>query len=556
MTSTLFIATLLGALTGYPLMKKWNALQLEAKDETPGRSAPASFEISQLWTVALLGLSLMIYQPEFVFVILVMALIAGLFPPMIMPLLAGMIFFGYFLNPIVSVAGFLIIAIPVIIANRDSFQLKNYSFKNVTLACALSVLLVESILLCSAHSNWMVSNPEMLTWMSGKRAVPSLMNSLKEEKISIKSAALKELKKYEAEAWPTLVQDFENGDSLQQRFTVEMGMRNGKVSEITSLGAASIKAFESAASSDEPAISKAAIDELVKLKAVPQLLAMLPKVELNRYWNSVPPIAFSALRTFKTEEVLPQIMKTFRNVPEKGLDYGVSREIARFGESAIPILLNSLASDDKYEVNWAQYSLLEFGLFAKPQLMEALKHGKGYRQYGSAIVLSELKVREVTPYLIEMLKDEEGRQHAIWCLGQLEDERGTPPLIALYRKSPDREILRNLGMTGGAEAKSFLKELMMKTPDPQVRQDALGILAQAFWSQGGKKNVISLTIAQLSSAEKEERQDAAKRLREFNEPSLLPFLIEADKREHKTATPILNCEIHATISAFYKAYKK
>ena len=189
---------------------------------------------------------------------------------------------------------------------------------------------------------------------------------------------------------------------------------------------------------------------------------MLPKVELNRYWNSVPPLAFAALRTFKTEEVLPQIMKTFRNVPEKGLDYGVSREIAKFGERAIPILLNSLESDDKHEVNWAQYSLLEFGVLAKPQLMEALKHGKGYRQYGSAIVLSELKVREATPYLIEMLKDEEGRQHAVWCLGQLEDERGTPPLIALYRKAPDREILRNIGMTGGAGAKSFLKELMMK----------------------------------------------------------------------------------------------
>lgn len=555
MTSTLFIVTFLGTLTGYPLMKKWNALQLEAKDETKEQYPTVFSHLSKLWTVSVFAIPLMIYRFEFVLVIAALAILGGLFPPIIVPLLAALVFFAYFTNPVVCMAGFLLVAIPVMVVNRRSFNLREYSFKNVTLACALSVLLVESILMLSARTNWMTSNPEMLTWMGGTRAIPSLISSLRQPALSVKNAAIKELVNYEHEAWSALLQDFENGDLSQQRYTVEVGIRNGKISEITSKGAASIKAFESAVSSDDPAISQAAINELVKLKAVPQLLAMLPKKELNHYWNSVQPMAFAALRTLTTEEVLPQIMETFRGVEPKGLDYGISREIAKFGKPAIPILLNSLGSSDKYEANLAQYSLLELGLSAKPDLMKSLRHDKGYRQYGSGIVLAQLNVKEATPYLLEMLNDDEGRQHAVWCLGQLEDERGTPALIALYRKSPDREILRNIGMTGGTEAKSFLKELMLKTTDRRVRQDAFEITAQAFWGEGGKARIATY-VAQLASKEKIERQLAAKQLRELNEPSLLPFLIDADEREHKAGTPVIDCEIHATISAFYRAYKK
>ncbi len=551
MTSTLIIATLLGTVTGYPLMKKWQALQLEAKIETPEKKPGVFSQISKWWTVAVFGVPLMLYRPDFVLVIVALAMLGGLFPPIIVPLLMALVFFAYFANPVVCMAGFLVVAIPIIVANRTSFNDRSYSLKNLTLAGALSVLLVESILMVSAQTNWMTSNPEMLVWMGGKRAIPSLISALKHPELSVKGAALKELVNYEHEAWPALLQDFENGDSLQQRYTVEVGIRNGKVSEITSKGDASIKGFESAVGSDDPAISQAAINELVKLKAVSQLLAMLPKKELNHYWNSVQPMVFAALRTFKTEEVLPQIMETFRGVEPKGLDYGISREIAKFGKPAIPILLNSLGSSDKYEANLAQYSLLELGLSAKPDLMKSLRHDKGYRQYGSGIILAQLNVKEATPYLIEMLNDEVGRQHAVWCLGQLGDEQGTPPLIALYQKSPDREILRNIGMTGGTAAKLFLKELMRKTPDPQVRQDALEIIAQAFWIEQGKEG-IRLAVAQLADLEKEIRQQAAKRIREWNEPSLLPFLIEADVREHKLKTPVENCEIHATIAAFTK----
>ena len=551
MTSTIFTAMLLGTVTGYPLMKKWNTLQLEAKPETSEPQPTFFSQLSRWWTVAVFAFPLMIYRIEFVLVVSALAILGGLFPPIIVPLLAALVFFAYFTNPVVCMAGFLIVAIPVIAANRRSFNLWKYSFKNVTLACALAVLLVESILILSAQTNWMTSNPEMLIWMGGKRAIPSLLSSLKNSELSVKNAALKELVNYEPEAWSALLQDFENGDLLQQRYTVEVGIRNGKIAEITSKGAASIKAFKSAVSSDDSAISQAAINELVKLKAVSQLLAMLPKKELNHYWNSVPPMAFAALRTLKTEEVLPQIMETFRGVEPKGLDYGISREIAKFGKPAIPILLNSLGSSDKYEANLAQYSLLELGLSAKSDLMKSLKHDKGYRQYGSGIVLAQLNVKEATPYLVEMLNDQEGRQHAVWCLGQLGDEQGTLPLIALYQKSPDREILRNIGMTGGTAAKLFLKELMRKTPDPQVRQDALEIIAQAFWGEQGKKG-IRLAVAQLADPEKEVRQQAAKRIRQWNEPSLLPFLIEADVREHKLEIPVKNCEIHATIAAFTK----
>lgn len=551
MTSTIFLATLLGTLTGYPLMKKWNALQLEAKDETKEQYPTVFSHLSKLWTVAVFAVPLMIYRVEFVLVISALAILGGLFPPIIVPLLAALVFFAYFTNPVVCMAGFLIVAIPVILANRKSFSLREYSFKNVTLACALSVLLVESILMLSARTSWMNSNPEMLTWIGGKRAIPSLISSLKQQSLPVKNAAIKELVNYEHEAWPALLLDFENGDAFQQRYTVEVGIRNGKISEITSKGQRAIMAFESALYSDDAEISQAAINELVKLKAVPQLLAILPKKALNNYWNSVPPMAFAALRTFKTAEILPDIMATFRGVPLEGLDYGVSREIAKFGNEAIPILMQSLESEDIYEKNLAQYSLLEIGKPAKPFLMYSLVHKKGYRKYGSGIVLAELGVREATPYLIEMLNDPEGRDHAVWCLGVLGDERATPSLIAFYRKMPDREILRNIGMTGGENAKSFLIELMLKTPDPQVRQDAFEITAQAFWSEGGKSG-IRMYVSLLAAPEKEIRQNAAKRIREFNEPSLLPFLLEADKREHKTGTPIAQCEIHTTIAAFSK----
>ena len=69
----------------------------------------------------------------------------------------------------------------------------------------------------------------MLTWMGGKRAIPSLISSLKQPVLSVKNAAIKELVNYENEAWLPLLQDFENGDSLQQRYTVEVGFRNGKI---------------------------------------------------------------------------------------------------------------------------------------------------------------------------------------------------------------------------------------------------------------------------------------------------------------------------------------
>lgn len=551
MTSTLFIVTFLGTLTGYPLMKKWNALQLEAKDETKEQYPTVFSHLSKLWTVSVFAIPLMIYRFEFVLVIAALAILGGLFPPIIVPLLAALVFFAYFTNPVVCMAGFLLVAIPVMVVNRRSFNLREYSFKNVTLACALSVLLVESVLMISAQTNWMTGNPEMLTWMGGERSIPSLISSLKQPELSVKNAALKELVKYEGKAWPLLLQDFENGDTLQQRYTVEVGIRNGKISEITNKGDASIPAFESALNSDDAEISQAAINELLNLKAVPQLLAILPQKALNNYWNSVPPMAFAALRTFKTEKILPKIMATFRGVPLDGLDYGVSRQIAKFGNEAIPILMKSLESNDNYEARLAEYSLLEIGMPAKPFLLNSLAHAKGYRKYGSGIVLSELGVREAMPYLIEMLNDPKGRNHAVWCLGELQDERATPSLIALYQKFPERETLRNIGMTGGPEAKLFLKELMLNTPDPQIRQDAFDITAQAFW--GDERNSgIRMYVSLLAAPEKEIRQNAAKQIREFNEPSLLPFLIEADKREHKGETAVGNCELHVAIEAFSK----
>ena len=126
MTSTLFIVTFLGTLTGYPLMKKWNALQLEAKDETKEQYPTVFSHLSKLWTVSVFAIPLMIYKPEFVLVIAALAILGGLFPPIIVPLLAALVFFAYFTNPVVCMAGFLLVAIPVMVVNRRSFNLREY----------------------------------------------------------------------------------------------------------------------------------------------------------------------------------------------------------------------------------------------------------------------------------------------------------------------------------------------------------------------------------------------------------------------------------------------
>ena len=98
MTSTLFVAALFGTLTGYPLMKKWNALQLEAKDETKEQYPTVFSHLSKLWTASIFAIPLMIYRADFVLVIAALATLGGLFPPLIIPLLAALVFLAYLLK--------------------------------------------------------------------------------------------------------------------------------------------------------------------------------------------------------------------------------------------------------------------------------------------------------------------------------------------------------------------------------------------------------------------------------------------------------------------------
>ena len=59
-------------------------------------------------------------------------------------------------------------------------------------------------------------------------------------------------------------------------------------------------------------------------------------------------------------------------------------------------------------------------------------------------------------------------------------------------------------------------------------------------------------IEALESSSADQRQLAVSELRAMGDPVVLPFLVAADERAHKTEISIKNCEIHAAIAAFSK----
>ena len=205
--------------------------------------------------------------------------------------------------------------------------------------------------------------------------------------------------------------------------------------------------------------------------------------------------------------------------------------------------------------------LLRMGKPAIPALKKVLLSNNLNASKRAAYILGMLRDKTALPFLIENIQSDDGS--LLEALSFISDERATQFLIDEFeaKKSSFKankgwkenenmdsyEIL--IANTKTSLARMYLEKTARQENSLAHRKQLIETLCAQFWN-GEKRETMSEKLKLLSLGA--QTQFAAIELRKMGDPVVLPFLIEADEREHKTGNSIENCEIHAAIAAFSK----
>jgi hypothetical protein len=596
MTLSILFSALLGTAVGYPLMK------LELKSTRRERVRKILDFASQGLAMAAFVLPFFLFKFPAALLIVTLMTVASLRKALAAIILVGSA--GYLLGgedglfAVFICPGVLIIPIAIIFSlirnqttskqyttlgidenesasrkNKNKSEMKlapKFSLRKSALYCSLILMLIESNFLN-------LSTIHLLYGM--EKAMPRLA------KIAEKGSytALRVLNEYGKAAVPfeieLLSQSFQsdlvdkNSNDERPRLSVSEITGNilemGEVESLRQLGDNQKKALRAAAANYYlSSANSIAIEELVKLKAIPELISLLNS-------NSTP-TAIEALLQFRPDETIPLLMKWQENnkqlfyEPTKGSatnddDY-YYKEFAKYGAVAIPELISYLDDKNKKIRGLATGILLKMGAPVVPSLNKML-HSNNYLVVNhAAYILGMLGEKNVVPILIDKLKTEEDEDGLLAeALSNISDERATRFFIADYQGWKDslekgdnwEEFDSNkiydesVARTKTALAQSFLEKLANQSSTLTYRKHLIQLLEIYFWKDTNKAKMGDW-IAALENYSGQELKLAVQELREMGDPVVLPFLIQVDEREHKSGKLIQECEIHAAIAALSK----
>ena len=140
--------------------------------------------------------------------------------------------------------------------------------------------------------------------------------------------------------------------------------------------------------------NKIALEELVKLKAIPELIFLLD--------SGVAKQSIEAVLQFRPEETIPVFMKWQIDSKKTIADNvsGVSGTdnnsfadaFARYGESAIPVLIPYLGDDSEVVRTLASYMLLLIGDPVLPAIKKVLRSGNARAIEKASYILGQLSI--------------------------------------------------------------------------------------------------------------------------------------------------------------------
>ncbi len=594
MMLSIFISALIGGAVGYSLMK------LELKSLQHEKERKILEFVSQGLAIAVCVLPFFLFGFSAAFVIVTLIAVASL-----RKILAAIIFIGgvgYLfgswegLFAIYICLGVLIIPIALIfkmvrynftskqytslgigdnepapkINEDNTYPVRRISLRNMAIYCSLFIVFTKSIPL---EVNVIQS------LYSKKKALPILVQAASNGQYGAFSA----LKGYGTEALQLELELLRNKfqeinatvDSNDQSSDYQIAELTSNILEIGEAGSLSQfgenqkKALRAAVIHSSNPASSIAITELVKLNAIPDLVSSLDSRNAEEVTQ--------ALLQFHPSETIPLLMKWQLNGKESGYNEGTgyysrkdeyySAEFAKYGLRAVPELIPYLGDENKKVRLFTTQIFRKIGPRAIPVLKSLLDSNNFLIVNQAAYILGMSGEKSAVPILIKKIEQEEDDDDGSLAeaLSNISDERATQFFISDYQVWKDslekgkqwEELDENeiydesIARTKTALAKSFLESAALQSKSLTYRKHLIQLFEIYFWKGTNKAKMGSLVEA-LQNSSAEQSQLTAVELSKMGDPVVLPFLIEADKRAHKTGTPIENCEIHKSIAAFSK----
>jgi HEAT repeat protein len=533
MTTALMLSTLIGAAAGYPLLK-WFSRVDGRRLERAGDWWEARLT-AMLPVIALTPF--LLYPLTFALTLNVLAVLAALLPSLALGLPLP------FLPPL---AAMIWLPIPLLAVGRTLVGRKwrgwpKLPVRRAAVYLSYGILLAEMILASANVGILFWQYPRLCAWIGRERAVASLGYALREYEPDLRAVAREEALKIGAPALPMARELLHEAYGLARRdaaaIIVKVQLKTqGRVTEELPT-----EILARLLSDGDGRVRNYAAGELMKLgeTAMPTVIGELTNLNfiLDR------DLALHTLRQLPAAKVVPAFLWAIGNslhASGGSGDYG--RELASFGEGAIPPLIDGLSLPGVWPRHWARAALADIGQPAVEPLLKTLRSGPALGRGEAALVLGKIRAASAVPALLEALRDPEQQvsDNAIAALGDVGDRRATLPLIAEFemreRQSWSATYRRALVITalGNLHDPAAVPTLVnaFRSGGPDVREQAMHALAKTAWGDGNRSAQLKDLIQALDSNDLKVRAKAIDALGRTGDWTVLPALERADRADH------------------------
>ncbi|MBN2684583.1 MAG: HEAT repeat domain-containing protein [Pontiellaceae bacterium] len=245
--------------------------------------------------------------------------------------------------------------------------------------------------------------------------------------------------------------------------------------------------------------------------------------------DSFLPTAAWVLGEFRDERAIGPLIESLT-------DYNVAKcsnsatALAKFGESALPALIEALGAPKRETGSWAESALTKMGAVAVPALSTVLSNEPGVAQEHAVRALRFIGDSRAVPVLIKSLENRNigvVEEAAATALGELEDPSAIEPLIRALENPRNWSSSSLFGITGALaafkEPDAFPRlSVLAKDEDWLVRRAAIKALPAV-----GGKNALPVLLELTHHEHRATRGDAVVALGELCDSRAVPSLIEA-----------------------------
>lgn len=365
-----------------------------------------------------------------------------------------------------------------------------------------------------ALKNSKMSACKALGQLGDARAVPALIEMIKDSYWDVRKSVAKALEQSGSAAVPALIEALKNNDRDVRRYAAEA---LGQISDVRAVPAL-IEALQDRA---WDVVRQRAVDALRRLGNLSALDVLLESLLAN--YRDVRRSAAQALGFLEDPQAVPALIKALED-NDRYVRKSAAEALGRLGDArAVPALIEAL-KDSNWDVQESVTEALEQlgDARAVPVLIQALK-GSAWdvRRYVAEILKRLNDPRTVHP-LVKALKN--SKMNVAHALGQLGDARAVPPLIKMLQDS-DQDVqgsaVKALGMLGKAAIQPLIEALQAN--DWYMQRSAVEALGQL-----GEAAVPAL-IEMLQGSDRNLQTIAAEALGQLGDMRAIPPLIEALK---------------------------